>query len=523
MLSGVLALAASAMRPVHAAPPAPPPAPWVDADIGSPGAAGSATVDSTGVWTIMGSGGDIEGTSDSFNFVYQKVSGDATITAHFLSMVPGDSTWTKIGPMIRVDDTDGAQNVTMDITTAVGVRIQGRDDAFATTQDNIPPVLSLTEPEPVWLRLERIGKNVAAFYSLDGNLWYWGGGTLTLSSLADPALFGLAITAHQDGTLATGKLDNVSIQAGPQLVYGLQTCSASKGVALTWQPLPGADSYNIYRAPAGATDPAQYVKLNSTALASASFTDSSTALVNNQQYTYVVAPVTKGTEGGRAAIQASPYVPLAPPGFTVTDINQDPTNELDFGGGCIPPLGAFYDPTTDTTILRGAGGSGIGGTDDTFDFTNKQVTGNFQVSAKALTRPLRTSSNAKAGLMIREGVTTGAREADLVLTASQNGLIFEWRDTASAAGTQAANPLIDPVALVPPVWIRLTRKGDNITAEYSTDGTTWKGGTDPNNQTTIKGLAAQVNVGLAITSDQGPGSGRDFTQATFQNLTITPQ
>jgi hypothetical protein len=133
MLSGVLALTASAMRPVQAALPSG----WTDADIGSPGAAGSATVDSNGVWTIMGSGGDIEGTSDSFNFAYQKVTGDATVTAHFLSMVPGDGTWTKVGPMIRVDDTDGAQNVTMDITTAVGVRIQGRDDAFANTQDNI--------------------------------------------------------------------------------------------------------------------------------------------------------------------------------------------------------------------------------------------------------------------------------------------------------------------------------------------------------------------------------------------------
>src|SRR5206468_605016 len=97
ILTGVLALTASAMRPVHAALPSG----WTDADIGSPGAAGSATVDSNGVWTIMGSGGDIEGTSDQFNFAYQKVTGDATVTAHFLSMVPGDGTWTKVGPMIR--------------------------------------------------------------------------------------------------------------------------------------------------------------------------------------------------------------------------------------------------------------------------------------------------------------------------------------------------------------------------------------------------------------------------------------
>jgi regulation of enolase protein 1 (concanavalin A-like superfamily) len=140
---------------------------------------------------------------------------------------------------------------------------------------------------------------------------------------------------------------------------------------------------------------------------------------------------------------------------------------------------------------------------------------------KALTLPLRTSPNARAGLMIREGLAAGAREADLVLFASQHGVVFEWRDTTDAAGTQADNPLIAPEKLVPPVWLRMTRKGDTITAEYSTDGTTWQGGTDPNNQVTIKGLAAKVNVGLAITANNTPDSGRAITQAAFQNLAIT--
>jgi hypothetical protein len=525
MLTGALALTVSAIEPVHATTL---PAGWTDMDFGGPGAAGSASVDASGVWTIMGSGGDIEGTADQFNFAYQTVTGDGTIIAHFQSMVPGDATWTKVGPMIRAitadDVTSGdAQNATMDMTTAVGVRIQGRDDAFDNTQDNIPPVLSLTQPEPVWLAMERIGKNVAGFYSLDGKIWNWGGGTLTLSMLGSQSLMGLAVTAHQDGTLATGKFDHVSIQPGAQLVYGLGTCPAAKGIMLSWQGLSGADSYNVYRAPAAETDVTKVVKLNSQAVSATSFNDASSDLANNQQYTYLVAPVSKGVEGSLSAIQASAYVPLTPAGFTATDVNQDPSKQLDFMGGCIPPLGAFYNPTTDTTIMRGAGGDGIGGTDDTFEFMNKPVTGNFQVAVKALTRPIRTSASAKAGLMIREGLTTGAREADLVLTGSQNGLVFEWRDAANAAGNQAANPLIDAPDLIPPLWIRLTRNGDKITAEYSLDGTTWKGGTDPNNQATISGLAAQVNVGLAITSSQGPGSGRDFTEATFQNLTITPQ
>jgi regulation of enolase protein 1 (concanavalin A-like superfamily) len=526
VLIGAAALAVGSLRPALASVPQLP-AGWTAEDIGGPDPAGSSSFDDkTGTWTILGSGGDIEGTSDQFQFAYQTITGDATITAHFVSMVQGDYPWTKVGPMIRVDNTDGAQNVTMNMTAGVGVRIQGRDDAFANTQDNIPPVLSLSEPQPVWLRLERIGKNVAAFYSPDGKFWSWGGATMTLSDLKDQALIGLAVTSHQQGTLATGVFDHVSIQSGPQLVYGLQNCNAAKGVTLSWQSLPGAVSYNVYRAAAGETDLSKYTKLNDQAVTGTSFADTSSTLENNQQYTYLVSPVSKdasgnAVEGDRAAIQASPYVPLTPAGFVATDINEDPDKALDFNGGCTPPLGAFYDPNTDTITLRGAGGDGIGGTADTFNFTNKEVTGDFQVSAKALTRPLRTASTAKAGLMIREGLATGAREADLVLTASQNGLVFEWRDTTDAAGTQAPNPLITPEKLAPPIWIRLTRKGDAITAEYSTDGTTWQGGTDPNNQATIKGLTAKVNVGLAITSNNTPDSGRAITQATFQNLAIT--
>ncbi|HEV3027664.1 MAG TPA: immunoglobulin domain-containing protein, partial [Planctomycetota bacterium] len=52
-----------------------PPAPWKDGDVGSVGVPGSASV-SGGVFTVKASGADIGGTTDSFNFVYQQLSGD---------------------------------------------------------------------------------------------------------------------------------------------------------------------------------------------------------------------------------------------------------------------------------------------------------------------------------------------------------------------------------------------------------------------------------------------------------------
>lgn len=520
MLMGALVAFVGATRPAHADLPEG----WTAVDIGYTDLEGSTEVSADGIWTLKGSGSDIEGTSDNFHFAYTRVKGDATITARFLSMERGDYPWTKMGPMIRVSEESDAQNVLMKMTSGVGVRIQGRTEDFPNTRSNFIPALPLSQPRPVWLRLQRVGNQVTGFYSLDGVTWNFGGGTLTLSALEEEALFGLAVTSHQNGTLATGRFDNVTIQPGGAIVQGLQSCPDSSSVKLSWQSLPGAEGYNVYRAEANVTDAAA-VRINDTLVLGTSFADASSTLVNNRQYLYSIAPVLKGAdgqlvEGSRASIRTARYVAAAPPGFTVTSFNEDPDNEIDDLGGCLPRTGAYYDAEAGTITLRGAGRAGIGGAADTFNFTSTEVEGNFQVTVKALTQPLRTTSLAKAGLMIREALTAEARAADLVLTASQNGLIFEWRDTENTEAVRGDEPLISPENLAAPLWLRLTRAGDQITAEYSLDGTTWRGG--PDNRATLSGLAAKVHVGLAITS-ASLSEGRQVTEATFQGLAIQKQ
>ena len=46
------------------------PSPWVNQDIGSVGVAGSATY-TNGTFTVKGSGADIWGTADTFQYVWQ--------------------------------------------------------------------------------------------------------------------------------------------------------------------------------------------------------------------------------------------------------------------------------------------------------------------------------------------------------------------------------------------------------------------------------------------------------------------
>src|SRR5438876_86825 len=86
----------------------PPSAPWTAADIGGPAAAGSTDVDGSGVWTIRGSGVDIDNNADSFHFAYQSVTGDSSLTARLLNRQGGDGEWSKAGLMIRENATPGS-------------------------------------------------------------------------------------------------------------------------------------------------------------------------------------------------------------------------------------------------------------------------------------------------------------------------------------------------------------------------------------------------------------------------------
>ena len=51
------------------------PVPWLDADIGTVGLAGTAT-HSNGVFSVRGAGADITSKADAFHYLYQPASGD---------------------------------------------------------------------------------------------------------------------------------------------------------------------------------------------------------------------------------------------------------------------------------------------------------------------------------------------------------------------------------------------------------------------------------------------------------------
>jgi regulation of enolase protein 1 (concanavalin A-like superfamily) len=181
-----------------------------DADIGTPGDAGSASYNSsTGVWTVAGGGADIWNTFDQFNFASTSVSGNATLITEVTSLTNTDP-WAKAGLMFRDGSAAGAANVALVATPGNGVSFQWRTTAGGiSSYTNISSVPIPTPSAPIWLQLVRAGNVFTASYSTNGTS-YTVVGTQTIT-LSTSLLAGLAVTSHNNSLLTTATFANVSV------------------------------------------------------------------------------------------------------------------------------------------------------------------------------------------------------------------------------------------------------------------------------------------------------------------------
>jgi regulation of enolase protein 1 (concanavalin A-like superfamily) len=243
------------------------------------------------------------------------------------------------------------------------------------------------------------------------------------------------------------------------------------------------------------------VKLTARPLTEPVFTDDSPGLVNGRSQTYGVAPLFRAGSG--RTLEAPPLIAQAtplvlPPGFLSSSIG-----EGDRQGSVL------FDRAAGKITLRGSG-EDIWSQADRFHFLSRLVTGDFQVTVKALTRPTFTQEYAKAGLMVRESLAAGARHVSLLVTAG-HGIKQEWR--AIADDLTRDEDVLRQDEFEPPIMLRLTRTGDVIAAEYSSDnGRSFRPAGGPPKFP----LPRTLLVGLAI-------SARDPTktsEAKFQGLEI---
>lgn len=178
------------------------PSGWQDAAVGD--AYGSSTVTSTGTYTVTGSGANIWGREDAFQFAYRALSGDFDVSAR-LSAFDVANEWSKAGLMVRESLAAGARNGYVLWSPGTGTAFQYRSATSGTTSR----VGEASARLAVWVRLVRAGSRLTAYRSADGQAWT---AVSSLSmSLPSNVYVGLAVTSREENAESQASFSSVSL------------------------------------------------------------------------------------------------------------------------------------------------------------------------------------------------------------------------------------------------------------------------------------------------------------------------
>jgi hypothetical protein len=159
---------------------------------------------------------------------------------------------------------------------------------------------------------------------------------------------------------------------------------------------------------------------------------------------------------------------------------------------------SIYDvPSGNYTMTAGGADFGTGSTDQ-FNFNSTAVSGDCTVIADVVSQS-SSNASAKAGVMIRNSATANNAGFAAVVVTPGTGVQFLWRN--GDGGTLGSATVAGQVA---PLWVRITRSGNNFTAYYSANGTAW----------TQIGSAQSLNINTATFAGLA-GTAHD-------NVTTTP-
>jgi subtilisin family serine protease len=185
---------------------------WTGGDIGAVAAAGSYT-ESGGAFTVLGSGANITGSKDEFQYVHLPLTGDGEMIARVASLQNTvSSSLGNAGVMIRETTNSGSRHASMLISsrnTTPPAYLRSRSATAGSTASVTVSGLTV----PVWLKIVRTGNTLAGYSSPDGVTWTQQGSNLSITMNASVRI-GLAVTSANDGTLCTAVFDNVSTTAG---------------------------------------------------------------------------------------------------------------------------------------------------------------------------------------------------------------------------------------------------------------------------------------------------------------------
>lgn len=184
-----------------------------------------------------------------------------------------------------------------------------------------------------------------------------------------------------------------------------------------------------------------------------------------------------------------------------------------------PPGGA--EQNGDVISVTGAGeqiaGYGMtgfaiehGGHPDSQNYLFKRVTGDGEITAFVADSRGECPRASWAAVQFRQEPTGDAIYAAMLLSPADGRHVAFSRRLVRGMPTPA---LIQGPEAKPPLWLRVTRRGNHFTGSYSTDGKTW----------TVLGmddvpLTGEVTVGLVATSAEQTR----LCTIDYQHVTVTP-
>ncbi|MBS9462590.1 choice-of-anchor D domain-containing protein [Flagellimonas sp. 389] len=115
---------------------------------------------SNGAFTMDASGSGINGTSDQFRFIYERLEGDFEFTTK-LSTVPQTGIF---GIMVRKSNVADSENLFLGLSDATALVLQQRTMRGIETEQ----ISTVSASAPIWLKVDRSGNRFTASYSTDG-------------------------------------------------------------------------------------------------------------------------------------------------------------------------------------------------------------------------------------------------------------------------------------------------------------------------------------------------------------------
>jgi hypothetical protein len=172
----------------------------------------------------------------------------------------------------------------------------------------------------------------------------------------------------------------------------------------------------------------------------------------------------------------------------------------------IGSTGAAGTANASNQVFTLSGAGQLGGNSDSFAYVEQPLESDGEIKVRILGVGT-TGSGPRAGVMIRESLTSGSRFAFLGVGA--DGMVrWQSRESVSQKTTQSAGGTATSV-----LWVRLVRSGRTITGYSSADGLNWR-----RVDSMKASLATSVYVGLAVAS----GSQGVLNTSTFANPVAVP-